>query len=426
MSLASGQARMKLPASPTAHGEANDEVHSAALTELELIVESVEFCQSEQSKRLLRYLVEHSLNGDESLLKERAIGFALFHLEKGYDTNEHSIVRVRMNEIRKRLAKYYYENPDVALRFEIPLGCYHIEFKPRSAVAANADVVVAAKAPVARYFPVWMYSLAASLLLTAGGAIWFGFGHSPDALSLFWRPALRSSIPVVIATGNSVVYNFTPSFLHRAEGQEVDFSLFLTGVLKLDPKETVPASDIVPIKNQFVGLGTADTVARIYAWLALQHKDAEMRHGNDVSFVDLHRGPAVLIDSMNNAWSVKFVRGFRFVFSSDNSKLFIRDVQTGKSWSLPHMAEDGQTDEDYVLISRSFNSETGQFMITGAGLTQYGTHSVGEILTKPPLLAQALAGVKPGWEKRNLQLLFYVKVYGNTPGSPKLIALYQW
>jgi hypothetical protein len=415
----------KVDDSSTPQSGANEELRSKALVELERIAQSSEFNQSEQSKIFLRFLVEHSLDGQDSLLRERAIGSALFHLEKGYDTNEHSVVRVRMNEVRKRLGKYYYENPNVALRFEIPAGSYRVEFKLAPPPPTHAAIAAAPTASVARHRRVWMY-LVAVLLLTAGGVLWRRFIQRPDVLSLFWQPALRSSMPVVISTGNVVVYGFAPSFLNRAQGHVVDNFRYFAEVVKLDPKGTVPASEIVPFENDFVGLGTADTVARIYGWLTLQHKNSEMRYGVDLSYMDLRKGPTVLIDAFTNTWAVKFTRGYRFVFESSDSKPFIRDIQTGKSWSLPRLNEMGETDEDYVLISRTFNSETAQFLVTGAGITQFGTHSVGEILTQPRVLAQAITGLKRGWEKRNLQLVFYVKVYGNTPGPPQLIALYQW
>src|ERR1700733_10547942 len=86
------------------------DLRALAHEELERILQSADFRQSEQSKRLLRYLVEQSLDGRQDLLRERAIGTALFGRETGYDTNESPIVRVRANEIRKRLAKYYQEH----------------------------------------------------------------------------------------------------------------------------------------------------------------------------------------------------------------------------------------------------------------------------------------------------------------------------
>jgi len=65
-------------------------------------------------------------------------------------------------------------------------------------------------------------------------------------------------------------------------------------------------------------------------------------------------------------------------------------------------------------------------LLVVAGLTQYGSQAAGEIVTNPSLLDAALANAKPGWQRRNLQMLFHVRVVNHTPGPPRLIAVYEW
>lgn len=409
------------PASPS--GKSGDQLHDAVSLELDHILASSEFRQSEQSKRLLRYLVEHSLSHNEHLLKERAIGSALFNLEKGYDTNEHPIVRVRMNEIRKRLAKYYSENACTGVHFELPLGGYHVEFRDEPSTTAKSMESAGPKASDARHPAPWKYCWLA-LLVPVAGVMWFARGT--DVVDQFWQPALHTSAPVIICTGNPVVYGFTRAFKEKLQGEPLDDFRAQTEILKPDPDLPILGRDIVPIPNQYVGLGTAYAVAQIDAWLAARHKEAEVRFGNDLSFTDLRKAPAVLIGAFQNRWTLQFSRGYRFVFESVSKKAVVRDAQTGKLWSIEHMGPDGQTDEDYVVISRVFSSDSGQFVVTAAGITQYGCRTAGEILTSSNLLAQALTQVKPDWDKHNLQLLYHVKIYGSTPAPPGLVALHQW
>ena len=97
------------------------------------------FCNSRQSDKLLRYLVKHSLDNRDELLRERVIGVDVFGREPGYDTNEESIVRVRANELRKRLAKYYQDlKTQPSLRFTIPAGSYRVEFATPNGSAHSA------------------------------------------------------------------------------------------------------------------------------------------------------------------------------------------------------------------------------------------------------------------------------------------------
>jgi hypothetical protein len=101
-------------------------------------------------------------------------------------------------------------------------------------------------------------------------------------------------------------------------------------------------------------------------------------------------------------------------------------VQTGKAWLLPQLKENGRTNEDYLLISRILHSTSGEFMVAAAGITQYGSGTIGEVLCQPRLLAVAVARAGKGWEQRNLQLVYHVNVIGDTTGPPELIAVHSW
>ena len=120
-------------------GSFTEERRAEIQVELERILASDSFCNSRQSDKLLRYLVKHSLDYREELLRERVIGVDVFGREAGYDTNEESIVRVRVNELRKRLAKYYQDaKVQGAVRFTIPTGSYRVEFEPLATAPAGS------------------------------------------------------------------------------------------------------------------------------------------------------------------------------------------------------------------------------------------------------------------------------------------------
>ena len=61
-----------------------------------------------------------------------------------------------------------------------------------------------------------------------------------------------------------------------------------------------------------------------------------------------------------------------------------------------------------------------------AGLSHFGTQVAGEILTNPATLSKALKDAPKSWQSRNLQLLFRVEVFGNTAGTPVLVASKFW
>ena len=68
------------------------------------------------------------------MLKERTIGAAVLGKPPDYDTGADSAVRVRANEVRKRLAAHYdAAAPRAGIRIELPLGSYTPKFTPVAA-----------------------------------------------------------------------------------------------------------------------------------------------------------------------------------------------------------------------------------------------------------------------------------------------------
>jgi hypothetical protein len=92
---------------------------------VEVVCKSPSFRTSSKSCQFLRYVVRHTLSGNVDELKERTIGIELLGREASYDTGSDAGVRVRANDVRKRLAAYYAANQsDLEFAFDIPSGSY--------------------------------------------------------------------------------------------------------------------------------------------------------------------------------------------------------------------------------------------------------------------------------------------------------------
>jgi hypothetical protein len=98
-------------------------------SELQAAVENVckspSFQTSAKSCQFLRHIVRHTLDGNVDELKERLIGIELLGREASYDTGSDAGVRVRANDVRKRLAAYYAARiSDLEFAVSIPSGSY--------------------------------------------------------------------------------------------------------------------------------------------------------------------------------------------------------------------------------------------------------------------------------------------------------------
>lgn len=96
------------------------ELHDA----VEAICASPQFCASPKSCEFLRHIVQYALRGNFDELKERLIGIALLGRVANYDTGSDAGVRVRANDVRKRLNAYYAAHTDTAFKLELPAGTY--------------------------------------------------------------------------------------------------------------------------------------------------------------------------------------------------------------------------------------------------------------------------------------------------------------
>jgi hypothetical protein len=366
---------------------------------LDRVLASPAFCKSEQCQKFLRYVVES--HGEP--VKERNIGVEVFGRCADYDTSEDPVVRVRATEIRKRLAQYFASPHPEDVRFEIPAGSYHVEFHWQTPASPHH----------ARRWS-WFAALVAVATVTLI-ATW----PRSTALERFWAPALRGDNPVLIYCGQPVVY-----FLSRQVHERYGPSNRPRGsyALSLDPEAVVKGKEIIPVTGQFVGIGNAHTAAMLAVLLGKRQPQAEIRYADDLSFRDLRSGPAVLIGAFSNLYTLEMQDRLRFVFEQEGGVRRIRDKTDNRTWSLAQLAPDGKTPEDYALVSRLFDSGTGQFLVTAAGITQYGTRAAGEFLTS----AGSIAKAAPADWKRNFQVLLHTNVYRGTPSEPEIVLTHTW
>lgn len=97
------------------------------------------FRSSPRHRALLRHLVDRSLVGDHSALKETVLAVEVFGRPAArFDPKVDSIVRVETRRLRRRLADYFREEGrDAPLRITLPVGSYVPLITPHAAPAAG-------------------------------------------------------------------------------------------------------------------------------------------------------------------------------------------------------------------------------------------------------------------------------------------------
>jgi hypothetical protein len=101
----------------------------AVQEELAAILASPSFHASRKSCEFLHYIVQVALDGRIDSLKERSIGLDLLGRDISYDPSSDATVRVRANEVRKRLRSFYAtQSPQNGYRIELLPGSYGPRF----------------------------------------------------------------------------------------------------------------------------------------------------------------------------------------------------------------------------------------------------------------------------------------------------------
>jgi hypothetical protein len=357
------------------------------------VLQSPPFRNTRQCQSFLKYIVEHTLAGESDLLRERVIGTEVFGRGNDYEPGDDPVVRVRAAEVRKRLAQYYQGQADSLVRIDVPSGSYRAVFQWKAVPTA----LPAIETRNLRRVP-WRWVIAAVLTVLAGAMLIRSLGRAaPAALDQFWTPALASPKPILIYNATTTV--FQPPDLSGA------------------------AHDLVAVHGQYTCIGDAYASVVLSSLFSRKGKLFQIRYGADLSFGDLRYQPSILIGAFNNAWTLQTTNDLRFVFDKHPT---IRDRSDNRLYTLPNLAPDGRTPEDYAIVSRVFDSKTGELLIAAAGITQYGTRAAGEFLTSPHLMAALAASAPSDWPKKNLQVLLHTKIVDETPGPPSIVTTYFW
>jgi hypothetical protein len=364
--------------------------------ELHRVVESAAFRGSHRCTGFLEFVVNRALQGDADSLKERTLAVEVF----GRDP----------------------------IRISLPAGSYVPVFQEADSKANGSEAVPSVPASVPaistrwRFRP-WLMALTGVLLAACVAAAWLWVKHPSTDFDAFWQPAFNQTTPIVIAMAHPLVYH--PDTRANLLTDQRDGPIELPFQRPVDVA-LLKGSDFVPVFDQYTGFG--DTVAAIrLTVLFTQHSRAvRVRLASKLDFNDLRDSATVLVGAFTNRWTTELTRDFRYRFEYTRARRpCIVDSAGGGRWE-PVKNDNGSSNEDYIIIGRLPNSQTGRCVIIGAGLTQYGTEEAGRILADSDALNRILKRLPANWRQKNLELVLHSKIVGDAPMPPELEAWNVW
>ena len=417
---------------------------SQVLKTLSGMLQSTPFRTSKQAQRLLQYIVDESLAGRPETLKERIIGITVFDRRPDYDTNSDPIVRLRVAEVRKRLALYYQNAPDEPVLISIPSGSFRAVFEwVRSSPAVSpspwkqepsqqsvepiTQPVLHEPADRKSASPIrfrdvrWWLGIAASAIIVTSLTLHYFASSDERALNQFWSPVLSSDM-ALIYIGNNPVYELSPYFVNeyfKNHPQSQDTETGANTYIPAPPEITDAAKDLVPAKDAYVSNGDVAATSKIVSLLVQRGKQFDLRYGSDVTYGDVRLHPTVLIGAHNNYWTLSTTKNLRIAFEGLNSIVDRSDAK--KSW-----VANSDRSEDYALVSRVMNAWNGKVVIVVAGVGQGGTRAAAEFVTSSQSISKLARSLPKGWQSKNIQIVLHTRVKNQIPSAPDVVATYCW
>jgi hypothetical protein len=419
----------------------NDESRrEAVLQELERVLSSRFFRSAVRSKQFLDYVVRHQLVGQPDKLKERTIGTEVFHRPAGYATGDDPVVRVQAGEVRRRLEQYYQVTGNASpLRIQLPVGSYcplfhwgpaSVPVEPAPPPAPKTED----QPPVQRRRLAPFFLIAICLLGVAAAATVIAVNyHRPtpkSVLDQFWGPVFATRQPVLICLAKPVAYRPVESIYRRYS--KTHPGTFQTEAertntpLPLDPSEKLTWGDLFMYADYGVAAGDVQAAVALSVLLGRIDKPMQLRIGSNYTYEDLRNSPAVVIGGFNNKWTMQLTSNLHYAFLEDHEKYSIREQGPNEKVWRTQLNEDGETIEDFGIVSRLVNSATGQFTVAVAGVGPMGTQAAGEFVSNAKYLEEGLRQAPANWEKNNLEIVLSTKVTDSVSGPPHVVAAYYW
>lgn len=393
---------------------------SAVRSCLEHLLASQAFAGSRRSQEFLRYVVEETLAGRASQIKERNIATDVFGKGAGFSSQSESIVRVNASEVRRRLKAAYDSGCDETVLIDLPLGSYQPVFcatassapqtAPVEKIETEEEPEVKQKAGiVASRRPLFALMLILTVAVAGVAALRFLPGRPATSLDLLWKPFVDQRVPVLVSLPS-------PKILEWSSAGAVP-----------PPNDTVPVSELRSLNNYYVGVGAAFGAARFAEQLALRRQAFDVKFGADVAFADLGRAPAILLGGFTSAWGLEMTRTLRFRFEQLPTSLDIVDGDhPDQRWRTPRWKNSADVSEGYALVSRLLHSETGRPLLIAAGVHPNDTQAAVEFLTDQGYFDAFAKQAPPEWPAKNFQVVLHNNVHGHSPGSPVVVAYHVW
>lgn len=388
--------------------------HAAVRSELQRILAHPTFKNSARCLNFLRYVVEHSLRGDNEILKERTLGVEVFGRDAAYDNNQDPIVRSTASEVRKRLAQYYMEPAhQYEVRIQLNAGSYVPEFQfltsipetqapPTAVIELVAPVAASIRPEAPKRLSTYIAALAvAALLITA--LVWlYGLAKTqmaksttavtaPTLAETFWTPIMAPANRVLVCVG-------------------------------------LPQPQIVgnSADTTYIKLSEAAMLSRLAAFFNTKGRAFDLKDSKSVSFADIQHSPTIVLGGWSNPWMMGSVGMQRYYFGHQPGTTlhWIEDRQnpSSRKWIVDTSVNPSKLERDYAIITRIPDVEAGHPRMHIGGLGENGTIAAMDCVMDAKCIETLVSHAPKDWMTQNgVEWVIAIPMVSGSPDSPQVL-----
>ena len=397
---------------------------------LERILASEEFVGSAQLSRFFRHIVENSLLGGDSDLKESVIGIKVFNRGPAYDPKADPIVRVEARRLRARLDAYYLKSGTAeAIRISLPKGGYVpiFEVVPPIPETIPPPPMVDAT-PAQKFLSGWAWAV---LLLCAGAAIVAGAvvykAQEPERLvALFWSSLLEADRPALLIPADSSLV-----VLENLSHQSVSLPEYISGEYR---ERLIALAGENRRMVSIFGSRRYTSIADLEFAVRLAHRPEARREGvvtkyaRDVRVADLKGQNIILLGArQSNPWVGLFEKDATFRLDDDENTAGLLIVnlapQPGEQATIARSPAE-MSKEIYAIITYHRNTDGPGTALLVAGMSVAGTEAAADFLLDDARLVPWLRKAKANGEIQDFDVLLRGLNLGGAAPRAEVIAFH--
>lgn len=382
--------------------------HSQKRQILAELLESPEFKESKRFQDLLQFLVEETLAG--RVPKEITLGMQFFGKDASFDPKEDPIVRVYLNNLRKKLEHYYLTSDKPrAYRLSIPKGHYQVEFveepvKPLAPRKSRASLYSAAMLIVVATFVAGYFTHKASTPDERPAAV------TSPVWAEFVKPNGR---PTLVVLGD---YFFL--YERNEDGKIGNFVRDVKVNTPEDFRQKVKQDPVFAkryVQSDFTFLRPSSSWGLAQILPVLQHSPNGyyLKLASRFNVDDLKSNNVVFIGSFKTLYGFqKYLHIFGLEYSISPASLKIKGEQNDSSRIfMPAEIKGGNYEKDFAVVAKGTGPD-GSTILLLLGFADSGIIEASRAATDPQMLETIKTKVAPDRLANPLHFTLVVETEG--------------